>query len=542
MYQPEELKTDKRLKWSTGRGVDVWDLFCRCRDGDLVGVQRLIQRDPSLVRSHCSYRTGLYFAVIFGQLAVAEYLLNAQADPLAMEFGDSLLVQADDRGNSQMVELLTDHLARRNRFSPWGEQCASLIRSRQWETLFELLDQHPEAIHHSDRRSNQPIHWAVMTRQIPLIDELVKRGADLTAKRQDGARPIHLFNGDYYYRGWRDVPDDCPYGKTEVLDHLLKIGAPCDMNTACHRGDIETVRRLLAEDSASANRLSEQITYYLGSGSPLDNATVEGHIEIVRLLLDHGADPNLEEVGIAPNGKALYSAAAYGHFEIAKLLLQHRAFPNPAVESSGDALSRAIGNDDKPMIELLCSYGASQENHILAYYGDTRTFAARLDANPSLANDPDALANAAGEGHLAIVRLILRYSSNLPKKLSFPGWLVCGKTREINQLLIDHGMDPNHTDWMGATVLHQLASSGRTEMAEFFLDNGADINVRDDALQSTPLGWAAKHGKLEMVELLLRRGALPRHPEDPDWASPLAWATRRGHHELAERLKTKGKM
>ena len=46
-----------------------------------------------------------------------------------------------------------------------------------------------------------------MTRQIPMIDELLARGADINARRADGARPIQLTNGDYHYRGWRDVPD-----------------------------------------------------------------------------------------------------------------------------------------------------------------------------------------------------------------------------------------------------------------------------------------------------------------------------------------------
>ena len=47
-----------------------------------------------------------------------------------------------------------------------------------------------------------------MTRQLDLIDELLARGADINARRQDGARPIQLTNGDYSYRGWRDVPKD----------------------------------------------------------------------------------------------------------------------------------------------------------------------------------------------------------------------------------------------------------------------------------------------------------------------------------------------
>src|SRR4029450_6347118 len=85
-----------------------------------------------------------------------------------------------------------------------------------------------------------------------------------------------------------------------------------------------------------------------------------GRMDIVQLLLEHGADPNLPEEQIAPRGKALYSAVFHGHYEIAKLLLERGAFPNPPVESSGDALwvSREW-RPDKRMEQLLLSYGAT---------------------------------------------------------------------------------------------------------------------------------------------------------------------------------------
>src|SRR5262249_41233220 len=156
-------------------------------------------------------------------------------------------------------------------------------------------------------------------------------------------------------------PGDWPTTPGQVLTHLRTRGAYCDICTACHIGDPERVRELLDQHPSLANRVSEYVTYYLGSGAPLKNAAAHGHIEIVKLLLEHGADPNLREEGIAPHGHALYSAVANRHHEIAKLLLEHGAHPNPEVESSADALSRAISNSDQQMIDLLCSYGAARE-------------------------------------------------------------------------------------------------------------------------------------------------------------------------------------
>jgi ankyrin repeat protein len=540
MIRPEALKRNEPLKWSPGIGNDVWELFCACISGDLVTVQHLVEKDPSIVRSQYSYRTPIYFAVRENQVEVAAFLLKHGADPLSLAVNDSLLDICRDRGHVELGKLLEAHLAITQGASPKGEAVASAIRERNLEKVRSLLDASPELLHAGDGRSNQPIHWAVMTRQIDVIDELLTRGADLNAARFDGARPIQLTNGDYDFRGWRDVPKDWPTTPAQVLAHLRIRGANCDICTACHIGDLERVRELLDQDPSLANRVSEYVTYYLGSGAPLKNAAANGYIEIVKLLLERGAAPNLREEGIAPNGHALYSAVANGHYEIAKLLLEHGAYPNPEVESSADALSRAISNSDQKMISLLCSYGAARGVHLLAYSGDVQTAAAVFAANPALANDPEALTNAANQGHEAFVRLLLRYQPDLPKRIMFPTWSVGAKTRELNELLFEHGMNPSQLDWLLGTPLHQFARTGDLENAALFTDHGADLHARDEDICSTPLGWAAKYGNKPMVEFLLERGAKPNLPDDPPWATPLAWATRRGHNEIAQLLIHQG--
>ena len=89
---------------------------------------------------------------------------------------------------------------------------------------------------------------------------------------------------------------------------------------------------------------NERLMWSPGIGAPIKNAAARGHLEIVKLLLENGADPNLPADGIAPRGHALYSAAANEHFEIAKLLLEHGAHPDVQAESSPIDLTRRIGS------------------------------------------------------------------------------------------------------------------------------------------------------------------------------------------------------
>jgi RNA polymerase sigma factor (sigma-70 family) len=525
MIQPEALKKNERLYWSPGIGADVWEIFCACITGDLEAVKRLIEKDPSLARSHYEYRTPLHFAVAENQLEIAAYLL---AHGAGFSFGN-VLETARDRGHTEMEKLLEAAIAGPHDTTPKGAGIAAAIRDRDLAKVRSLLDASPELVNAPDQYSNQPIHWAVMSRQIEIIDELLARGADINAQRGNGARPIQLCNGDYNYRGWRDVPKDWPTTPRDVLLHLRARGAEVDICTASYIGDLERVRELLNQDPSLANRPSDYVTYYACSGTPLRNAASGGHLEVVKLLLEYGADPNLPEEHIAPRGHALYSAVYNGHFEIAKLLLEKGAYPNPEVESSADALSIALLNSDQKMADLLCSYGAARSVDLLAHYGDVKTAAAVFAVNPALADNPGALGSAAGNE--AFLRLMLRYQPDLPKRRA-----IGGRTREITELLFRHGMNANHMNWLRITPLHSFAESGDLQNAAIFIDRGADLNAREEEMCSTPLGWAARCGRIRMVELLLRRGAKLTLPDDPPWATPLAWATRRGHDEIVRLL------
>jgi len=83
-------------------------------------------------------------------------------------------------------------------------------------------------------------------------------------------------------------------------------------------------------------------------------------------------------------------------------------------------------------------------------------------------------------------------------------------------------------------VLHWAAENGLTEIARQLLDQGADVNSRDN-FSNTPLHLAVRSA--EMVELLLSRGAMPG-ARNAFGHTPLHLAV--GHRRVVELLLAAG--
>ena len=134
---------------------------------------------------------------------------------------------------------------------------------------------------------------------------------------------------------------------------LLKRGAEYTIYLAAVFGDMESVRAALKRDRTQANHTDTQWW------RPITAAARGRDFEMVKLLLEYGADPNLPEDG-APVGQALWAAVYLDQPEMVKLLLEHGANPNTSPESSGSAVGHARRNPE--ILALLLQYGAKVES------------------------------------------------------------------------------------------------------------------------------------------------------------------------------------
>jgi ankyrin repeat protein len=269
-------------------------------------------------------------------------------------------------------------------------------------------------------------------------------------------------------------------------------------------GDLGTLARLLREDPALVRARSTRVTSF---DPPVHRATllhylaangVEGYrqrspknaVEIAKLLLDAGADPN-----------AVQDSYGGQHTTLAMLV------------SSSPPKDAGV---QVPLIDVLVDYGAA-----VAPSGDgawtspieTALVFAMCDAADALVRRGAAIATlaaAAGLGLLDHVRRMLPSADAHDRHRALALAVQCGHAHVVDAL-IDAGEDPNRFNPPGthshSPPLHQAIAAGHLHVVKLLIERGARLDIKDTIYQSTPLGWAEYCNQPEIASYLQSVGA-----------------------------------
>ena len=538
--RPSELRPGRVIALPGGGSAPsdtVWSMYLASHAGDLDHVKALVARHPGLARHEYNYTPPLHFAVREGHAALVRFLLERGAvDPSyqSYPFRDSLLTIAEDRGHSAVSTVLREHLAGRFALKDGLTTILEAARQGDLTRVEDELRRDSSLARGSNDIGMTPLHAAANNGHLDVVRALLGAGAPVDAIMGDGYRPIH---NALMPRG-RVRP--APEASRAVADTLIAHGAEYTIVVALLRGDRQFAIQALARDSSLAN--FEDTCHR----RPISIAADRDDLDMVRLLLTHGADPNLPEEG-APRGGALWTAVYHRRREMARVLVEHGADPNAMVESSGTPMMHAL--KDPELYALLRAHGGidepSEREQFRRRVGDDLEAAELLlKQNPSLIADESAfwdegiLAGPAHDANHAMLELLIRHGARVPK-VSKWGRFYYFKHTDTAALLLKHGMDPDHMNWHYTTLLHHVAADGDIPKARLLLDYGATIDAIDEEYRSTPLGMAARWGQREMVAFLLERGADPTAAGDA-WATPLAWATKKGHADVEGDLRLAG--
>ena len=114
-----------------------------------------------------------------------------------------------------------------------------------------------------------------------------------------------------------------------------------------------------------------------------------------------------------------------------------------------------------------------------------------------------------------------------------------GALDRVRDLVTNEGYDVNKRDSENVSLLHWAAINNRSEIADFLIQNGADVDPIGGDLRSAPIHWAVRQGHLPMVVKLLGRGADPTF-KDGEGCDCLHLASQLGHTAIVAYLIAKG--
>lgn len=427
---------------------------------------------------------------------------------------------------------------------------AEAAKAKDKEAVRSLLEQQVD-VNSRQGDGATALMWAVHGNDVEMADLLIRAGANVNAANDNGVTPLWLActngnaamvekllkaeanpNASLLRTGETVLMTCARAGNANAVKLLLARGADVNAKES-RRGQTALmwavaekhaaiVRALIergADVHASTNVRTDIYDRTLGGFTPLLFAARVGDLESARILLDAGADVN---EATPETGNTLVVASASHHEELALFLLENGANPNAADEYGMTALHHAIQKgianlsavEYKPalmpppnqsaLVRALLAQGADPNARIKKDY--TLSVAPYRHTSPVsiVGATPFFLAAAAGDAN--IMRILVERGANplLEAGESMqPLMVAAGMTRLVDflpgeesshleavKLALGLGANINEANQAGQTALHAAASAGADAIVEFLVDQGAQVNAKDQ-LGRTPWSMAA---------------------------------------------------
>jgi ankyrin repeat protein len=477
---------------------------------DAAGVRRLLRAGADLTAAEVDGTTPLHWAVRVDAADVADALIRAGAHPdRPNRYGVTPLELAAANGSGRMIARLLEAGADATRASADGETLLmTAARSGSVEGIGHLLARGADVRARERRRGTTALMWAADAGHATVAAQLIEAGADVADRSRGDYSPLLIAVRS---------------GSLETVEVLLAAG-----------GDIN--------DTAPAGDPNEQITIGFASKrapafgpddtgavrtSALVLAMLNGHFRLATWLVNHGADPNIQDPRGSPlhvlawlrkPGLPLDSGAVLVPFgnpdtlELARALLERGARANariawkeiafdhvggqvrlpPTIRMGRSWLSfvgatpfwLAAKGSDVPLMRLLFEFGA--DARIPAIQNVTPLMAAAglgfWDAeSPAPQNGTPEVDT------LEAVKLCVELGADVNETTAYGALTVRGDPSELRSryLFPDELPSIAYGDmrWGGAAALHGAALRGVNTVVKYLVDRGARLDAR------TTLGW-----------------------------------------------------
>jgi ankyrin repeat protein len=406
-------------------------------------------------------------------------------------------------------------------------------------------------IQYSQAQKKEDLFKAAFEGDIEKVENLLDKGLRIDSRSKSGDSPLTIAASEGHFdlveflldeganinvenkKGYNALLYAIDFNDTNAVNVLIKNGADVNARTfigyspLMHAVDIGnySMTKHLLENKAKVN------VYDIVHGqTPLMIAVIWGYKDIVELLLNNDALVNANEIhGWTP----LMYACDSNRFEIAKLLVDHGAMIDDYDRNYRDAIMHVPLWGDFEIIKMFVGFGdhAPAKFDLSSYTGYS------------------ALVHAIKRNESDVAKYILSSRTNNDNDLR-AALILCAASNELETtkyIFENYDVNVDSRTKNGETLLMIAVKSGHYKMAEYFIENDADVNAID-GFRHCPMTLAAINGQKEMIELLLKSGADVNSKDDVardyfqinEFGTALMHAASRGYTDIVKVLLKNG--
>ena len=447
-------------------------------------LQAIIDHSADVNATNKQKHTALYEACLTRRTGLINTLLKEGADPsIADTSGNTCLHEAVTQSSSKAILLaIIDHGAVVNATNQENETALLVACIKRNTCIINILLNAGADPNIAATNGNTCLHYAA-DNDIPqeIVQAIIDHGADVNATNKTNQTALLLA----YHKG-----------KADIINTLLNAGA--DPNIAVTDGN--TCLHYAAQDRFFPK---EAIRAAINKGANVNatnhkNQTVvllackKGNTNIINMLLDAGADPNVADT----NGYTCLHATAYCGVRqgVFQAIIDHGVDVNATNKQNQTALLVACTQQNTDLINTLLNAGADPS--IADTNGDTCLHQAVTQSSSK-----------------AILQAIIDHgaevnATNHENQTALLPACKEGNTDLINTLL-NAGADPSIADTSGDTCLHKAVTQSFSKaMLQEIIDHGAELNVKNNVHQ-TALARRKKEKKEDAIHVLLNAGGNP---------------------------------
>jgi ankyrin len=419
---------EKKADVNTPQVDGTTALHWAVRSNDLEVTDMLLKAGARASAANQSGATPMLLAATNGNAVILEHLIRAGADPNAplSQTGDTALMIAARTGKVDAVRMLVDHGAKVNAKETWGGTTALMWAvSERHPEVTKLLVEHGADVNAKSNfvpsasgrgfegtspvapKPNQaieefasgwmtPLMFAAREDDLASARILIQAGADVNAFGGDGkdALGLALFDGSYDVASLLvDSHAEVNHPDAQRFTPLFWAVDRRNMETAPNfpwmvtKDPLPLIKQLLDAGANPNAIVNNTPRARMREGSPrivfatvLTRAAFAGDIELVKLLLDHGADPHIqssdrETTLMAACGLAFINGyhrqrPSAERLEVVKLMVDLGADVNHADGYGITPLMAAANFGDINIVRYLIDKGADVGAHDLGKKND----------------------------------------------------------------------------------------------------------------------------------------------------------------------------